>query len=264
MTSFVHFFLLRARSLRLEALTCASGAPARNKCELYDLIVDSTSLTDYHDALMLQRKLQRERIDGYAVNDALIVSQHPPTYTLGTGSTKLHVKFDEESPPEGSSLYRTERGGEVTFHAPGQVVIYPILSLKNYRKDLHWYISQLEEAVILGLDDGFGLQGERKQGLRGVWIGDRKIAAVGINVSRWVSMHGIAVNIKMEEHASGFDKITPCGIKEFGVIELAEYFPDVDVRQTAQVFVDSFAQAFALEYVQPENVGDFGDLSMRP
>lgn len=112
-----------------------------------------------------------------------------------------------------------------------QVVIYPILSLKNYRKDLHWYISQLEEAVILGLDDGFGLQGERKQGLRGVWIGDRKIAAVGIKVSRWVSMHGIAVNIKMEEHASGFDKITPCGIKEFGVVELAEYFPDVDVRQ---------------------------------
>eukprot|EP00793_Prasinoderma_coloniale_P004323 PRCOL_00000083-RA len=137
--------------------------------------------------------------------------EHPPTYTLGTGSTLEHVRFDPSAPPHGAAVYRVERGGEVTYHGPGQLVLYPVLDLRRYERDLHWYMRQLEEVVIRALRDGAGIADARRvDGLTGVWVGDAKVAACGVRVRRWVAFHGVALNVAPDMRH--FEDIVPCGI----------------------------------------------------
>jgi lipoyl(octanoyl) transferase len=140
----------------------------------------------------------------------VILLQHEPVYTLGEGSTTEHVKFDMERPPH--PIHRIERGGEVTYHGPGQLVMYPILNLRRLQPDLHWYLRQLEETIIYSLDNVSGIAGERIDGLTGVWIGNRKVAAIGIRATKWVSYHGIALNVTTDLEPFGY--IVPCGIDD--------------------------------------------------
>ena len=165
-----------------------------------------------------------ERASG-ASRDQLALVQHPPTYTLGTGSTLDHVRFDVSNPPHGASVFRVERGGEVTYHGPGQLVLYPVLDLRHYRQDLHWYMRSLEEVVILALREGFGLDAVgRLDGHTGVWVGDAKVAACGVRVKRWVSFHGVALNVCPDlEH---FGDIVPCGIGDRPVTSLRALLAD--------------------------------------
>mmetsp|Transcript_23677 Transcript_23677/g.65670 ORF Transcript_23677/g.65670 Transcript_23677/m.65670 type:complete len:222 (-) Transcript_23677:3060-3725(-) len=126
----------------------------------------------------------------------------------GTGSTEEHLKFDIVDPK--LPIYRTERGGEVTYHGPGQLVMYPILNLRNHKKDLHWYLRMLEEVVIRALDQVSGLQGERIEGLTGVWVDGHKVAAIGVRATRWITYHGLALNVVND--LAPFSDIVPCGI----------------------------------------------------
>jgi len=142
---------------------------------------------------------------GYA-----ILLQHEPVYTLGEGSTTDNLKFDMDAPPH--PIHRTERGGEVTYHGPGQLVMYPILDLKMLRPDLHWYLRQLEETIIYSLEMVSGIEAGRIDGLTGVWVDNRKIAAIGIRATKWVSYHGIALNVTTD--LAPFGHIVPCGIKD--------------------------------------------------
>ncbi|EFN56622.1 hypothetical protein CHLNCDRAFT_12548, partial [Chlorella variabilis] len=143
---------------------------------------------------------------------SLVLLQHPPVYTLGTGATEGHLKFDGAAPP--LPLYRTERGGEVTYHGPGQLVLYPILDLRRppLQQDLHWYLRQLEEVAIRALEAASGLRGERIPGLTGVWVGGQKVAAIGVRASRWVTYHGLALNVVND--LAPFRQIVPCGIAD--------------------------------------------------
>jgi lipoyl(octanoyl) transferase len=172
--------------------------------------------------------------------DQLLLVEHPPVYTLGTGSSLDNLKFDLNN--FSGEIYRTERGGEVTYHCPGQIVVYPILNLRYYQQDLHWYLRQLEE-VIIKLLANYEISAQRIAGLTGVWIGDKKVAAIGIKVKKWITMHGFALNVCCD--LSGFECIIPCGIKDKGVTSLHQYIPDITIEQIKADLVDRFVEVFS-------------------
>jgi lipoyl(octanoyl) transferase len=177
-------------------------------------------------------------------DDVLILLEHPPVYTLGQGSSLEFLKFDAQQHEH--LLCRTERGGEVTYHCPGQVVGYPILNLRYYQQDLHWYLRQLEE-VLLRVIASYGLKGDRIPGLTGVWLEGRKVAAIGIKVSRWITMHGFALNVCPD--LSGFQEIVPCGIADKPVGSLAEHVPGIQTAEVQQRVAEAFAAVFNVELV---------------
>jgi lipoyl(octanoyl) transferase len=172
----------------------------------------------------------------------LLLLEHPAVYTLGQGATLEFLKFDPADSPH--LLYRVERGGEVTYHCPGQLVGYPILNLQRHRQDLHWYLRQLEEVLIQVLAL-YNLKGDRVPGFTGVWVEGRKVAAIGIKVSRWITMHGFALNVCPD--LSGFQKIIPCGIEDKPVGSLAEFIPEIDLYQVQQQVATVFAEVFHLQ-----------------
>jgi lipoyl(octanoyl) transferase len=194
----------------------------------------------YEEAWHWQRSLVQQRRDDPSLDDVLLLLEHPPVYTLGHGSSLEFLTVD----PLTIELHRTERGGEVTYHCPGQVVGYPILNLTRYRQDLHWYLRQLEEVLIQVLAT-YGLEGARLPGFTGVWLEGRKVAAIGIKVSRWITMHGFALNVCPD--LSGFQKIVPCGIADKPVGSLAEFIPTIDPHEVRERIVMAMAQVFSLQ-----------------
>lgn len=168
--------------------------------------------------------------EGHDVNDAVIILQHPPVYTMGTRSSEEYLLFDKKQPP--CDLYYTERGGEVTYHGPGQLVMYPILNLRHHQLDLHWYLRSLEDVVIRALKSACAIEATRIKGLTGVWVGDKKVAAIGVRVSRWVTYHGMALNVTTD--LSPFKRIVPCGISDHPVGSVNEILYRQSHSQTFQ------------------------------
>jgi lipoyl(octanoyl) transferase len=158
----------------------------------------------YGEALEWQRQLAEDRIAGRRPHDMLVLLEHPPVVTLGRNSHAGNLLR-----PDGVDVFEVERGGDVTFHGPGQLVGYPILDLRNYKPDLHWYLRTLEQALIESLAR-LDIPAERHPGFTGVWTGGRKIASIGIHVKQWVTWHGFALNVTTD--LSHFDRIVPCGI----------------------------------------------------
>jgi len=173
---------------------------------------------DYLEAWPLQRRLvemrQREEIP-----DVLLFVEHPPTYTLGRSGKRDHLLIgDQALAALDASFIETDRGGDITFHGPGQVVGYPILDLRQWVADVHAYLRALEEVLILALDR-FGIEASREAGYTGVWHPGGKIAAIGVRVSRWVTSHGFALNVTTD--LDYFRRIVPCGIVGRGVSSMA-------------------------------------------
>jgi lipoate-protein ligase B len=175
----------------------------------------SLGLTPYDDAWALQKRAAAARISGELPEDLLILVQHPPVVTLGRSTKPGHLLASAESlEARGIQVREVERGGDVTIHEPGQLVLYPIIDLKRHKKDLHWYLRQLEEVIIRALSE-FGLACERVPGLTGVWRtredGTRvKLASIGVHARDWVTWHGVALNV--ENDLSTFSHTVPCGI----------------------------------------------------
>lgn len=208
-------------------------------CLLYEL-----PQTPYTTALNWQRSLLQARKETPTLDDVLILLEHPPVYTLGQGSTTDFLKFDPAT--SSAELHRIERGGEVTHHCPGQLVGYPILNLQRHTPDLHWYLRQLEEVVIQAIAP-FGLTGDRISGLTGVWVEGHKVAAVGIKVSRWITMHGFALNVNPD--LSGFGAIVPCGIAERPVGSLAQFIPGISRDLVQEQVKLAFSRVFNLSLI---------------
>jgi len=198
----------------------------------------------YGEALEMQRGIARERISGAIPQDVLLLVEHPPVVTLGRASKEKHlVASPEFLQSKGVELFEVERGGDVTFHGPGQLVGYPIIDLKRHRQDLHWYLRKIEEALINTLAD-YGITGERNTAFTGVWTRGKKIASIGVHAREWVTWHGFALNVATD--LSYFDLIIPCGIdgvvmtsiaRELGSEQIS--MQDVHERVTAK-----FAEAF--------------------
>lgn len=211
--------------------------------------LSSPGLIAFDDAWRWQHCLRQQRLNDPALPDVLLLLEHPPTYTLGQGADPRFLKFDLTSPP--ATVYRIERGGEVTYHGPGQLVGYPILNLRRHRQDLHWYLRQLEEVIIRAIA-GYGLSGERIDGLTGVWVDGYKVAAIGIKVSRWITMHGFALNVCPD--MSGFDAIVPCGIANRPVGSLQQFIPEIQMNQVQQTVARCFSEVFQLQLLPNHDI----------
>lgn len=159
----------------------------------------------YGEALAWQRRLAEDRIAGRLDHDLLLLLEHPPVVTLGRNSHHAHLLERD-----GIDVVEVERGGDVTYHGPGQLVGYPIIDLESYKQDLHWYLRTLEQALIDALAI-LDIAAERNPGLTGVWTRGRKIASIGIHVKQWVTWHGFALNVSTD--LSQFERIVPCGIQ---------------------------------------------------
>lgn len=195
--------------------------------------VQRAGLVPYETALTLQAELVAARKAG-TITDTLLLLQHPPVITLGVKvrQSREHVlATDAELGAEGIALFEAGRGGDVTYHGPGQLVGYPILDLKPDRMDAHRYVRDLEE-VLIGVCADHGLVAGRKTGLTGVWVGDEKVAAIGVRLSRWVTSHGFALNVTTDLRHFGL--IVPCGIPDHGVTSLERLLgsaPPMDALQ---------------------------------
>lgn len=200
---------------------------------------------EYKEAHLLQKQLLGRRI-GQKIPDTLLILQHHPVITLGRRGDRGNILAGGEIlQREGIPVYSTDRGGDVTYHGPGQIVGYPVLDLRQHGGDVHRLIQMYEE-VIIGLLSGYGLEGGRLAGRPGVWVGDQKICAVGIGISNWVTFHGFALNVNTNlEH---FSYITPCGIPGRGVTSMHRLLGrEVDETAVADGLVESFGRVFGLE-----------------
>jgi lipoate-protein ligase B len=173
----------------------------------------------YLEVLDLQRELCRRKMRGDVAHDLLLLVEHEPVITLGRGLRPTSLPI----PPaalerRGVGVVEVERGGDVTYHGPGQLVGYPIIDLRRHRQDLHWYLRQLEATLIDALGE-LGVDAERNPGLTGVWTAGRKIASLGIHVKQWVTFHGFALNVTT--NLSYFDLIVPCGIQDVVMTSVA-------------------------------------------
>ena len=215
-------------------------------CLLYQYDRPIPYLTAWQWQKQLVDERKQAKREGKDLPDVLLLLEHPAVYTLGQGSSLDFLKFSLEDPDV--ECHRIERGGEVTHHAIGQLVAYPILNLDHHQRDLHWYLRQLEEVIIQVLAS-YKVSSHRIQGLTGVWINykgqNQKIAQVGIKVSQWITMHGFALNVEMD--LSGFDRIVPCGITNCRVCNLNQFVPDVQIQEIKSAIAKTFAEIFNLE-----------------
>ena len=210
-----------------------------------ELWVVSAGRLPYSEALALQRDIAGARIAGTVPHDVLLLCEHPPVVTLGRSAKSHHMLCSPALlASRGIELHEAERGGDVTFHGPGQLVGYPIVDLKRHKQDLHWYLRQVEEALITGLDD-LGVGAARHPGLTGVWTKGRKIASIGIHARDWVTWHGFALNVSTD--LSYFDLIVPCGIDGVVMTSIArELGYDPDAAAVERTIAAAFAEVFRL------------------
>jgi len=203
---------------------------------------------DYQAGLDLQKRLVEDRRSG-RIGDTLLLLEHPPVITLGVktrrGPSNI-VASTEELEAQGVGVFETGRGGDVTYHGPGQLVGYPILDLKPDRQDVHRYVRDLEEVLILAIGR-FGVEGHRVKGLTGVWVGppesEEKVAAIGVRISRWITSHGFALNVATD--LGHFDLIVPCGIADRGVTSLERLVGRaVPMAAVEDAVISSFAVVF--------------------
>ncbi len=199
-------------------------------------------LCPYDEIWSLQGKLVRMRQEG-AVPDLLLLVEHEPVITVGKGGQAQHILVSEgELIRRGIAVRRVDRGGDVTFHGPGQIVVYPILDLTHHGKDVHLYCRSLEEVGLRVLSD-YGLSGQRAPGLTGVWVGQEKVMAIGVGVRKWVTCHGLALNVNNDlEH---FRLIHPCGIQDRGVTSLARLLKrEIALEEVKERLIFHFARIF--------------------
>lgn len=225
---------------------------------------------EYAPAWELQKRIQARLIEAKRkepreeVPHVLLLVEHPPVFTLGKSGNDSNLLLSEDAlAARGATFHRIDRGGDITFHGPGQIVGYPILDLDHFFTDIHRYLRELEEAVILTCSS-YGLEAGRIPGRTGVWIGpddrgpERKICAMGIRSSRWVTMHGLALNVNTD--LSYFSYINPCGITDRGVTSLArEVGREIDVDDVQAEFIRHFTSRFDtdIQMLEKRQVFDF-------
>jgi len=208
-------------------------------------------MINYEKAYNFQLKLLEKRYQN-KINDTLLLVEHPPVLTIGTSGTRDNVIVNNNFLKEkGIEVFETRRGGDITYHGPGQIVGYPILNLKEHKKDLHWLLRSYEEVFIRLLKE-YNIQADRIKGLTGVWVGNKKITAIGVGVRHWITYHGFAFNIDPKlEH---FSYIIPCGIKDKEVTSLKkELGSEIKKEEVIEKIIKYFAQVFKMDVVDKKN-----------
>lgn len=198
----------------------------------------------YEPVWHLQRNIVSAKINR-ALADMLIVVEHQPVYTVGRGKPRANNSFGEDFiRSKGAKIFYVERGGDVTWHGPGQLVFYTIFNLKDQNLGLKEFVCLLEEAIIGTLKE-FDLEGGHRQGMRGVWVGDQKIASIGLAVKKWISYHGIALNVSPD--MSFFNGITPCGLNDIKMVSMQGLLKNtVSIFQVKKVLLNALAEIFQI------------------
>ena len=210
--------------------------------------LEQLGLVGYEDGLRLQRELVGERKTG-TIPDTLLLLEHPHVYTLGRNAKTENLLISvEQIAARGAQVFEIDRGGDVTYHGPGQLVGYPILDLAQHRRDIAWYMRCLEE-VLIAVAGEYGLEAGRLAGAPGVWVGNDKLAAMGVHISRWVTSHGFAFNVNTDLRY--FDYIVPCGLRDKGVTSLQKLLGrPVEMEEVAGRVVGHFGRVFKVEMVE--------------
>jgi lipoate-protein ligase B len=211
--------------------------------------------TNYKETWDLQKKLVDLRSQD-KIADTLILTEHEPVITMGRGTAQKNLLVSRpELEKRGIELYQIERGGDITYHGPGQIVAYPIIDLNARGRDLHRYLRDLEETIMQTLDR-YGLTGTLKKGMTGVWVDNHKLAAIGVAVSRWVSYHGLALNVNTDLDYAKL--INPCGITQFPVGSISSMLnKKIDFEEVKNYLADDFAEYFGYEIKDAGNMGGF-------
>ncbi|MEL7340853.1 MAG: lipoyl(octanoyl) transferase LipB [Bacteroidota bacterium] len=232
------------------------------KAKIQKVRIQDLGKIDYQEAWDLQESLLRVNVglkmasgktDPMKVDTQhyLLYCEHPPVYTLGKSGSEDNLLIDEaERAEKGISYYKINRGGDITYHGPGQITGYPILDLEKFKPDLGWYLRTMEEVMIQVIAE-YGLEGGRVKGATGVWLGigterERKICAFGVRCSRWVTMHGFALNVNTD--LNYFDYIVPCGIEDKAVTSIAaELGREVPLEEVKGLLSQKFQELFGFE-----------------
>jgi len=209
--------------------------------------VEQLGLVDYGEGLRLQHDRVAARKAG-AIPDTLLLLEHPHVYTFGRNARREHLLISNEHVASvGAQVFETDRGGDITYHGPGQLVGYPILDLTRHRRDIAWYMRSLEE-VFIRVAGEYGIGAGRIPGAPGVWVDNDKLVAMGVHVSRWVTSHGFAFNVNTDLRYFGW--IVPCGLRGKGVTSLGKLLrKHVRIEEVTERVVRHFAEVFALEIV---------------
>jgi lipoyl(octanoyl) transferase len=198
-------------------------------------------LVPYTEAWEYQRQTHAMRLAG-EIPDTLILLEHPPVYTFGKNADQSNLIDARDA-----EIIRSDRGGDITWHGPGQLVGYPIINLEDHKKSVSWYMRNLEEVIIQTLQH-FDLKGERIAGMTGVWVGNQKVCAMGVRLSRWVTMHGFALNVGPD--MSYFNGMIPCGIKGKGVVSMQELLgSEIRVEAVSPPLIQAFQSVFEFDKV---------------
>ena len=213
-------------------------------------LLEPAGLVPFMEGWRLQQALQQQLLADPEGPDAVVLLEHEPCYTLGRGASTGFLHFDPARPPH--PLFRIDRGGEVTHHCPGQLVLYPVLNLQRHGADLHRYLRTLEQ-VVLDVLAALDLPGERSCGQTGVWVEGRKVAAIGVGARRWISQHGLALNVSCD--LAGFAAIVPCGIGDRPVGRLVDWRPELQCSQVRPLLLAAAAARFGLRWCAPQGVG---------
>ena len=218
--------------------------------QIRTLEVRRLDVVPYAEALALQRELVEQRRAG-RIGDTLLLVEHPHVLTLGVrgdGGRSHILATDEELAARGVSVYETGRGGDITYHGPGQLVGYPIIDLKPDRCDVHRYVRDLED-VLVRTAAAYGIEAGRVEGLTGVWVGREKLAAIGVRIARWITSHGFALNVTTD--LDYFSLIVPCGIADRGVTSLARLLGrPLDTLELTNRVVDNFSKVFNINKIK--------------
>ncbi len=205
------------------------------------ILFKDLGISSYEKTWDLQKDLQSKRISN-EINDTVLLVEHEPVYTFGKNANEDHLL---QNYPDDVKVYHIERGGDITFHGPGQLVGYPIIDLHNYKKSVSWYMRTLESLIMDTLQE-YEISSSRKEGLAGVWVNDKKIAALGVRMSRWVTMHGFALNVNTDLHY--YNGIIPCGIFEYGITSMEnELGKELSMDEVKNVLMKHFRSTFQEE-----------------
>ena len=206
------------------------------------LTIKALGTVPYMLAWAIQKEHHAARLAG-EITDTLLLVEHPPVYTFGKNANKTNLLN-----PRDAEVIQSDRGGDITWHGPGQIVGYPIINLKEHKPSVSWYMRTLEEMIIRTMGN-FGIDAGRIQGLTGVWVGDRKICAMGVRLSKWVTMHGFALNVAPD--LSYFAGMIPCGITDKGVTSMnLELDREISIAEVAPVLVGTFQRTFGFDAVE--------------
>ena len=208
------------------------------------IIKQPDKISFFNDVYNLQKGYQNELILGKSNSDFIWIGEHQLCYTLGRGSNMNNLLFSLND--NKYDIFKIDRGGEVTCHMPGQLVTYLVIDLKNFNKDLNWYLRKIEKTIIKILGS-FNINSNTRDGLTGVWIGNKKIASIGIGCKRWVTINGFSINVDCE--LEKFKKIVPCGIKDCLVANMSDYDKNINIQEVKIIVKKIIKEEFNFDFV---------------